>query len=252
VKGTSQLRVGLDLGPPGPAPSTADLDRLRALKLDHLRVALGPEGAWGEALARAAETARDCGVSLEVAALLGEGGSLERLAEVAAELPVSVFLVFRHDTRRTDPDLLSRARPRLGAAVPGARVGGGALQWFADLNRNREAAQAGDVVSFGLCPQVHARDASTILENLESLSDLARTARTFAGTALLALSPVTLGPTAAASDPRLPTEFGATWVRGLLKAAADAGFWSLTLGPGLGPAGIAGGDNPAYRALLAR
>ena len=66
------------------APSAADVERLRALRLDHLRIALGREGGWGEALARAAETARACGVPLEVAALLGEDGGLEHLAEAAA------------------------------------------------------------------------------------------------------------------------------------------------------------------------
>jgi hypothetical protein len=225
---------------------------LRALRLDHLRIALGREGVWGEALLLAAETARACGVPLEVAALLDEDGGLEHLAEAAAGLPVAVFLVFHNNTRRSDPGLLARARRLLGAAVPGARVGGGAFHGFVDINRNREAAQGGDVVSFELCPQVHARDGATILENLQSLSDMARTARAFVGTAPLALSPVTLGPREEASDPRLVTELGATWVRGLLAAATAAGFWSLSLGPGLGPAGIAGGENPAYRALLER
>ena len=246
------MRVGLDLGPADLAPSVADIARLRALRLDHLRIALGPEGVWGEALLRAAETSRACGVPLEVVALLGEGGGLERLAEAAAGLPVSVFLVFDHNTRRSDPALLARARRLLGAAVPGVRVGGGAAHWFADLNRNREAAQGGEVVSFALCPQAHARDESTILENLQSLSDLARTARTFAGSVPLVLSPLTLGPREEAPDPRLATEFGATWLRGILAAAREAGFWSVSLSPGLGPAGLASAETPAYRALLER
>jgi hypothetical protein len=250
--GKPSLRVGLDLGPGDRAPSAADIARLRALRLDHLRIALGREGVWGEALLRAAETSRACGAPLEVAALLGEDGGLERLAEAAAGLPVSVFLVFHHSTRRSDPALIARARGLLGVAVPGARIGGGAAHWFADLNRNREAAEGAEVVSFALCPQVHARDESTILENLQSLQDLARTARSFAGSAPLALSPLTLGPAEEAPDPRLTTEFGAAWLRGILAAATEAGFGSVSLGPGLGPAGIAGGFTPAYRALIER
>ena len=139
------------------------------------------------------------GVPLEVAALAGRGrrprapgGSRRGPARVGVpRVPP------RHPTVRSRP-ALARASPagRRGARRAGGR---GRRHWFADLNRNREAAQGGEVVSFALCPQVHARDEATILENLESLADMARTARTFAGTA--AACPLAGHPAAAARRP---------------------------------------------------
>jgi hypothetical protein len=246
------LRVGLDLGALPHAPTEEERSRLRALRLDHLRVELGRESAWDETLARAAALTRDGGTRLEVAALVGEEGGLEHLAQAASGLPIDLFLVFRPDTRRSDPALLQRAREVLGPAVPGARVGGGADHWFAELNRHREAASGAEVVAFELCPQVHARDTATILENLASLQDMAATAASFAGRSALWLSPVTLGPRDEPADRRLQGELGGEWVGRLLAAAAEAGFSGLTLRPALGPGGLASSDSPAYRVLLGR
>ncbi len=105
-----------------------------------------------------------------------------------------------------------------------------------------------------LCPQAHARDEATILENLGSLRDIARTARSFAGDIALHLTPVTLAPRAEPPDPRLAEAFGGEWVSGLLRAASEAGFASLTLGPALGPGGVVGKgrDTPAAEAIRAR
>ena len=136
--------------------------------------------------------------------------------------------------------LLAAARAVLGAAVPEARIGGGAIGWFADLNRNRGAVSGAEAVSVTLCPQAHARDEATILENLGSLGDLARTARSFAGEASLHLTPVTLAPRSEPPDPRLAGASGASGSAACLRAASEAGFASLTLGPAFGAGGVVG------------
>jgi hypothetical protein len=232
------------------------VELLRELYLDHLRVLLRREQVWGDELRRAAEAARATGTRLEVAVQVGEDGGLDHLAEACARLspPVEQFLVFRHPTLRSDPELLVRARELLGNAVPRARIGGGADGPFAELNRNRAAAQGADLVAFEVCPQVHARDEATILENLASLEDVARTARRFVGSAELALSPASFAPRLDGTDPRLSREFGGRWVKGLLAAASASGFASLTLAPGLGPGGIIveGMETAAWQALLER
>jgi hypothetical protein len=163
-----------------------------------------------------------------------------------------VFLVFRADTGRSDPALLAAAREALGPKVPGARVGGGTAGWFADLNRNRESAVGAQAVAFALCPQVHARDAATLLENVDSLPDLARTAARFAPGADLRLSPVSLGPLAEPADERLGSDLGGEWLGRLLRSAEGAGFASLSLAPAFGRGGILDGDTPAYRTLRDR
>ena len=234
------LRVGLGL-PAGRALFSREVELLAELHLDHLRVLLQREQVWGDELAHAAEAARACGTRLEVAVHVGEDGGLDHLAEACARVsaPVAQFLVFRHNLLRSDPELLGRARSLLGAAVPGARVGGGADGWFAELNRNREAAVGADVVAFALSPQVHARDEFTIRENLASLGDVARTARTFAGPAEIALSPVTFAPRSEGPDPRLSGRFGGRWVKDLLRG----GTGRRVREPDPGPRGGAGRDH---------
>jgi hypothetical protein len=250
--GGAGLQVGLDLGLLQAGPADTEVERLRALRPDHLRIGLGPDAAWGEALARAAELARACGTRLEVAALVTDEGDLGRLAETAAGLPVGAFLLFRHDTRRSDPALLGRARETLGRAVPEARLGGGAAGPFVEVNRHREAAQGVDLLAFELCPQHHARDEATILDNLESLPDVARTAAALAPGVELRLSLARLGPRGEPVDPRLAGPLGGDWVRGLLASAEEAGFSALTLAEAFGPGGILSFDTPAYRALVER
>lgn len=249
------LRIGLGL-PTGRALFSREVELLAELRPDHLRVLLQREQVWGDELLHAAEAARACGTRLEVAVHVGEDGGLDHLAEACTRVsaPVAQFLVFRHNLLRSDPELLARARSLLGAAVPEARVGGGVDGWFAELNRNREAAIGADVVAFALSPQVHAKDEVTIRENLASLGDVARTARTFAGSADLALSPVTFAPRSEGPDPRLSGAFGGRWVKDLLVAARAAGFASLTLAPGAGPGGIIveSFETAAWQSLLDR
>ena len=250
------LRVGLTLGES--SPSAAELDRLRTLRPDHLRVDLSLDlGSFVERLAHAGEVSRSCGVPLEVAATVPDAdeGALGLLAEACARqaAPVALLFCYQRSNGLSDPRLLSAARAALRGAVPEARIGGGASGWFADLNRNRGAISGAEAVSVTLCPQAHARDEATILENLGSLGDIARTARSFAGEATLHLTPVTLAPRKEPPDPRLAEAFGGGWVSGLLRAASEAGFSTLTLGPAFGPGGVVGphGYTPAAEALLA-
>jgi hypothetical protein len=241
----ARLRVGLCLG--DETASAAEIAGVRALRLDHLRVdlSLDREG-WTGVLARGAETASACGLGIEAAVVVPDPAeaALAGLAEACAKLgpPVTTFLLFRRATGCSDPELLAAGRRGPGVAVPGSRVGGGAAGWFAELNRNRRAASGADLVAFELSPQVHARDEATIMENLASLRDIARTARGFAFGAELALSPVTLAPRSEPPDPRLVGELGGEWLRRLLRAAREAGFASLTLGPALGAGGVVGGE----------
>ena len=251
------LRVGLTLGET--SPSAAEMDRFRTLRLDHLRVDLSLEEAgFAERLARGADVARACGVPLEAAVVLrgGDDAGLGRLAEACARhaAPIVRMFCYAASSGLSDAQLLAAARAALRPVVPEARIGGGASGWFADLNRNRGAVSGAEVVSVTLCPQVHARDEATIRENLGSLGDLARAARSFAGEATLHLTPVTLAPRNEPPDPRLCGAFGGEWVSGLLVAASAAGFASLTLGPAVGPGGVVSpsGDTPAAEALLKR
>src|SRR5262245_46363980 len=91
-----------------------------------------------------------------------------------------------------------------------------------------------------------------MVENFGSLRRVGDTLRSFAGGALIGLSPATLRPRVDASphalrgpgrapftdDPRQKTPFAAAWTLGLVAAAAEADFASLTLFELAGPRGV--------------
>jgi hypothetical protein len=234
-------RLGLGLGESSLPPDAAG--RLRALGPSHLRVDVRPsEGGWRDRLARAAGVAQACGTGLEVATFVSAARSAGELAEVAEALrragaSVDAWLVFDAATRTTTPELAAQARERLVADIPSPLLGGGTDAFFAELNRDRAAAEGLDLVSFSLSPQVHAFDDATLVENTTSLGWMADTVRGFAPDARLGISPVTLLPRPA-TDPRKRTFFGAGWTLGLVAAAAEAGFARLTLFEVHGPGGV--------------
>jgi D-apionolactonase len=259
-------RIGLGAPTLGRPLTEAERAHLRTLGLDHLRVDLhgATPGAEGD-LARATLESRALDLPLEIALFLSDDaeGDLAAVARMARrqEPRVGIWLVFREATATTTDGLVAEARRRLLPIDPLARFGGGTDSNFAELNRARPSAAELDQVSFSLNPQVHAFDDPTLVENLESLASLAESARAFVGSCPLGLSPVTLRPRRRASgplasetaDPRYATALGAAWTAGLLAAATEAGFASVTLFEPAGPEGLVEGDrvHPPFRVLEA-
>jgi D-apionolactonase len=256
-------RVGLGAASEGRALTDGERSRLRALSLDHLRVDLhlAVPGVDAE-LARAVQESRALDVPLEVALFLSDDaeGDLQAFASLArGQKPrVGIWLLFREATATTTDGLVAQVRRWLLPIDPQARFGGGTDLNFAELNRGRPSAAELDQVSFSLNPQVHAFDDATLLENLTTLRALADSARAFVGSCPLALSPVTLRPRSRGSqaapteaDPRQALAFGAVWTAGLLAAATEAGFASLTLFEPAGPSGLVEGErvHPVFHVL---
>ena len=252
------------------ALSAADAERLRPLRLGHLRADLRLDGpGWEAPLERAVANARLLDVPLELALFLPDapGPALRDVAERASALGPRVvsWLLFRAASSVTAAGDEALARDALAAGFPKARLGGGADAHFADLNRQRPPARGLGLLVFALTPQAHAFDDATLVENLASLRATADTARGFAGKAALGISPITLrpreDPRPAASrepgerpftdDPRQATPFAAAWTLGFVAAAAEAGFGSLTFFELSGPRGVmdAGGGFPVLHAL---
>jgi hypothetical protein len=257
----------LGLGPSTEDEPATELERakLRSLRLDHLRVDLHLASPTAEAaLDRASDLSRDLGVPLEVALFLSEDAEadLQALAAMARgrDLRVAVFLLFREATATTSAGLAAQARRFLLPIDPEARLGGGTDSNFAELNRARPSAAELDQVSFSLNPQVHARDDQTVVDNLASLPWIAESARAFVGSCPLAVSPVTLRPRGRSAtppeeaDPRHAQPLGAGFTAGLLAAATQAGFASLTLFEPTGPRGLVDGGraHPMFHVLRCR
>jgi hypothetical protein len=250
--------------------SPAALERLRSLRLSHVRADLSLPGAgWVDALACAARNAVSLEAPLELALSLADEPRealrelRQRLGEIGPRL--ASFLVYSAADRTSPPQLLAAARDVLAPSFQGTPIGGGSDANFAELNRNRPAPGAVDRLALALNPQVHAFDDQTIVENLASLGAIGETLRVFSDGRPLAISPATLRPRLDKSppswrapgeapftdDPRQATAFAAAWVLAFLAAAAEAGFASVTLGELAGPRGVqdAGGPFPMLKAL---
>jgi hypothetical protein len=244
--------------------------RLRPLRLRHLRADLRLDGpGWERALERAVANGRLLDAPLELALFLPDDPrpALRDLAARASALGTRVgsWLLFRARDATTDDDLIDPAREALAGVSRKALFGGGSDAHFAELNRRRPSIRGFDVLAFAVNPQVHAFDDATLVENLATLRWTAETARTFAGGASLALSPVTLRPRADprpsssraagdrpfTDDPRQATTFAAAWTLGFVASAAEAGFASLTFFEIVGPRGVmdASGAFPVFHAL---
>jgi hypothetical protein len=245
-------------------------ERLRSLRLAHLRADLRlADDGWRAELERAAATSAAVGAPLELALLLPAEPQRE-LAELASRVRelgarVASFVILRATDHVTGEGHVPQARAALATAAPGALFAGGSDVHFAELNRRRPTPGALDRLVYSLYPQAHAFDDATIVESLSSLRRIADTIRSFAGGAPFAISPATLRPRvdktppawrdAAArpftDDPRQATAFAAAWTLGLVAAAAEAGFASLTLFELAGPRGVQdeAGPYPILHAL---
>jgi len=228
-----------------------EIERIRALRPDHLRVDLRLSApSWQAILGRAAADARAAGTRLEIALFAGPSrlhavGDLASLVEPSA---VARILVFDEQTAgkgSTPVDLYEAVRGRLGRAFGSCPLLGGTDGDFAELNRERPPAGTFDGLTYAMNPQVHAFDDESLVETLATQATTVATARSFAGDRPVIVSPVTLrqrfnpsatdaaAPVGAGTmpptvDPRQASLFLAGWTLGSIAALAGAGAGSIT------------------------
>ncbi len=230
----------LGLGSPthGNRMSDAETARLRALKLDHLRVDVKTSQAdWKQVLHQGREEAARMGVKLEVALHLTGLEGVAPIAGQAAGLagPVARWLVLEEGKPVASPALLHAVRPVLGG-----QVGAGTDIDFFPLNNNRPAVESADFIFCSVRPQAHAFDDATVIENLDGQTQLVRSARQIFAPLPMVASPVTLKRRWHKGAPRPAHELppmvdrrqlsllGAGWLVGSLRALAEAGAASVT------------------------
>ncbi len=242
--------IGLAAPADGASPTERELELLRALGLDHLRVeAHLTEPGWAERLEADLADRERLGWPLELALFLrpDHEPELERVARMLDDVPVARVLVVwaggqtatAHET--TPAELVELVRALLGT-VP---VGGGTDMNFCELNRTRPDSHAMDAIFYSIIGQVHAFDDLSLVESLEGQGETARSARAFAHGRPVVVAPITLkrrfnahattqeaGPAEGELpdpvDPRQLSLLGAAWTAGSVKNLADAGAASLT------------------------
>jgi D-apionolactonase len=133
----------------------------------------------------------------------------------------------------------------LKSLFPQAKAGQGVNAYFAELSRNPPKFEKSEFISFGICPQVHATDDSTLVENLEAQRYAVETARELFPAKPVFVSPVTLKQrfnVVATSeeadaqqdvlppqvDVRQPLVFTAQWLLGSIKFLSQSGTSLIT------------------------
>jgi len=140
---------------------------------------------------------------------------------------VSSVLVLHIDHAATPDNLMQLVYTEIKQSCPHISVGYGTDQFFAALNRNRPGGMDLDFVCFSLCPQVHASDTRSLIENLERQADLITAVRSFAPGKKIHISPITFTIRSGKEpeqdyDPRLHRWLGALWTLVAIKNLGEA------------------------------
>jgi D-apionolactonase len=131
-------------------------------------------------------------------------------------------------------------------SFPAARIGGGMLTYFTELNRKRQSADSLAFVGHTTCPLVHAADDASVMQTHEALASIVDSVRNIWPSLAYRLGPVTLGMqrnpygssvaanpervrmAMAQDDPRHHAAFGAAWIAGYAAAVIDQGLELLS------------------------
>ena len=241
--------------------TASQIERLKALNLEHLRVDLAlSDESFASELQRATKQAEVLGLSLQVGLNLGESPDFETLLGELESLrvPVTHWLVTGGDAAH-----FRVAREKLEPVVGGARIGVTRITNFVDLNRARPENPAIEAVGFAINPQIHAFDNASVVETLAIHADVVNSTRNFVGDRPLVIGPVTLspqwingedppggpppGPFPSYVDTRQGTDFAAAWTLGSIKYLADAGAHSTTFYETVGWNGVMDADDVERR-----
>jgi hypothetical protein len=264
-------RIGLAVPPEETAAVLARADRLAAVGPQTLLLHFDPTAGHGAAalagfagLARrfAGETVLECVVpgrtepAAELAEIAAAVGKADLRLDAVAVSPAA-------DRQSTPPGSAWPPCPPLEevyraarAAFPGLRLGGGMFSYFTELNRKRPPVELLDFVTHCTCPIVHAADDLSVMQSLEALPFIVRSARAIVGDRPYRIGPSTIGMRQnpygsrtfanpahrripmAAEDPRQRGLFAAAWLVGYAAAIAEGGLEALTVGALTGAFGL--------------
>lgn len=148
---------------------------------------------------------------------------------------------------------------------PKTKIGTGVNAYFAELNRNQPKTKNADFVSFAVCPQVHAFDDNSLIENMEAQFYAVDSAKKLFPGKPVFVSPITLkqrfnvvattfktkpksGELPLQVDIRQNSVFAAQWLTGSLKFLSQSGASLVTLFENVGWRGFFQGNyNPPLK-----
>ncbi len=187
--------LGLQMAKDGQRLTELEADRIRVLRLAHLRAELNFAEDWQAQLRAASEQAGQLHLPLQVALHLGAQPDTE-LAAFVRELEivrprVSLWILHRHGEAVASFETVRIARQHLSAFGANILVAAGASPFFTELNRNRPPADSTALPCWSLTPQVHLTDRLTLIENIADVTEMIETAASFSPQQVV-ISPITL------------------------------------------------------------
>ncbi len=273
-------RIGVAIHPGELATVLAHPDLLKRLQPQLLLFHFDPTAGHGrESFREMAQIAETSQIALELV-LPAQRNVKDELREIAAmaseaRLKLSAVLVSPAvDRQSTLPGSPWPACPPLAEiyqaareAFPGVAIGGGVLTYFTELNRKRPPVELLDFVSHCTCPIVHAADDLSVMQTLEAMPSITRSARAIIGEdKAYWIGPSTIGMrqnpygsrvmdnpenrriTMTDHDPRQTSLFAAAWMIGYAAATAAARLETFTVGALTGALGLASRDGGYYPA----
>lgn len=270
IGGLADMSLALD---EGWFADAAQLCVLRRSGVKRVLARVTPDGARAM-LAQVAQQARALGAWVDLEIVLDDSlpapGQVARVAVACREvevLPCHVIALPRAFLKSYQPGSVwpRGVQPQDGVdavrvAFPHAQVGAGMLTNFTEFNRCPPRDRGTDFFTHGTSATVHAADDASVMQTLEALPHILRSARAIGGASgyrlgyRLGLSAIgmrdnpygactTDNPeqgrlTMAVWDPRARGLFGAAWAVGVLAATQGLGVEAIALGAPVGPFGI--------------
>lgn len=270
-------RIGLVVTPEEAPATEAQGEWLRRSGVQDLLLTFDAAAGHGAAeMAALARAARTPATRRTLECVLACAGDLDaELALIAgcvaqADLDLDAIAVFpAPDLQSTPPGSAWPPCPPLEdiyaavrRAFPRLRLGGGMFGYFTEFNRKRVPAALLDFVTHATCPIVHAADDRSVMQTLETMPHIVRSARAIVPDKPYRLGPITIGMRQnpygsrtipnpdrsrvpmARNDPRQDGRFAAAWTLGYAAGTEDARLDTLTLGALTGPLGLLGENGP--------
>ena len=169
---------------------------LREFPFDHLRAEIRLyDAGWKEIWNRVVAESGLLNIQLFIVLYFTDNASqeLERLLEEASSHRTRVkYILVVGENHQHSTSIFDGVFSQLHSFFPAAVIGEGVNAWFTELNRNRPDADEAGFVSFAVCPQVHATDKTSLVENLEGQRYAVESARDIFHEKPVFVSPVTL------------------------------------------------------------
>lgn len=238
---------------------------LKKLPMKHLRVEikLSEQGVQNE-LEKASRESNLLGWSLFVVIYLSENQSeeVQKFIAICLELNLNVKYILPVGKNHLPHKEFNAISDQIRKSLPSTLIGTGVNAYFAELNRSRPTINKADFISFTICPQVHAFDHASLVENLEAQGEVVKSAQKLFPDQPVFVSPVSLrqrfnvvatsadpepapGVLPPSVDPRQLSVFAASWTLGSLKYLAQANTSLISYYETAGWKGFIQGEKPS-------